>query len=99
VGKDYTVFVHLLDEKGAVRAQRDSAPRDGTYPTSSWEQDEIVTDSYSLMLPPDLAPGEYRLAVGMYDWPGLQRLSVYETGRHQPEDQLLLPTTVRIAAR
>ncbi len=96
VGKDYTVFVHLLDEKRAVRAQRDAVPRDGTYPTRSWEKGEIVTDSYSLMMPRDLAPGEYRLAVGMYEWPSLQRLTVDETGRQQPDDQLVLPTTVRI---
>ncbi len=98
VGKDYTVFVHLLDDKSSVRAQRDAAPRDGTYPTSSWEQGEIVTDSYSLTLPRDLAPGEYRLAVGMYEWPSLQRLSVTQSGDQRPEDHLLLPTTMRIAA-
>ncbi len=98
VQKDYTVFVHLLDASGTVRGQQDSAPRQGTYPTLFWEKGEIVADSYSLSLPPDLPPGDYRLAIGMYEWPSLQRLAVDDTSSRSPSDQLVLPTTVRIAA-
>ncbi len=63
---DYSVFVHLLDASGAVRAQKDSMPVDGTYPTTLWQPGEHVTDRYTLDLPADLPPGDYTLAAGLY---------------------------------
>lgn len=63
----YKVFVHLLDASGALRAQVDSIPKNGTLPTNRWFAGEYVTDDYALPLPKDLAPGSYQLQVGMYD--------------------------------
>jgi hypothetical protein len=62
----YTVFVHLVDGNGAVRAQKDDMPMSGTYPTTLWQPGEFVSDAYTLSLPPDLPPGEYTLEAGMY---------------------------------
>lgn len=45
VESDYTVFIHLLDDSGAVRAQQDAPPVNGSYPTHLWEKDEIVQDT------------------------------------------------------
>lgn len=78
--KDYTVFVHLLDGAGKIVAQIDAQPRDGAYPTSSWDADEIVKDAYTLTVPAD-ARAPFSLAVGMYEHPSLQRLPV-ETNDH-----------------
>jgi hypothetical protein len=74
---DYTVFVHLLDGSGQVVAQHDGQPQGGAYPTSVWDTGEIVLDEHALVLPPDLAQGDYLLRVGLY------RL---ETGRRLPVD-------------
>ena len=63
---DYTVFVHLVDASSAVRAQKDNAPVNGTYPTFLWLPGEYVSDVYTLSLSPDLPPGDYALEVGMY---------------------------------
>ncbi len=63
----YKVFVHLLDAKGVLRAQRDSIPQNGALPTNRWFAGEYITDEYALNLPNDLAAGEYHIALGMYD--------------------------------
>ena len=64
----YTVFAQLLDPEGRVRAQVDSAPQAGGYPTVWWLPGEVVADPLSLTLPTE-APRDvpYRLLVGMYD--------------------------------
>jgi hypothetical protein len=64
--QDYTVFVHLVDQNGAVHSQHDGMPRSGAYPTSRWLPGEFVADTHTLALPPDLPPGEYALQVGLY---------------------------------
>ena len=94
--KEYTIFVHLLDAQGNVRAQRDAPPRAGTYPTSIWDVGEIVRDEYVLELPRDLVAGEYRLVVGLYEYPSLARLSVTDTIGNLLGDQFVLDEIIRI---
>ncbi|MGD2207444.1 MAG: hypothetical protein PVH17_11770, partial [Anaerolineae bacterium] len=77
---DYVVFVHLLDAAGNLIAQHDGQPRDGTYPTSVWDTDEVATDEHALSLPPDLPPGDYRLRVGLYRLETGERLPVAGNG-------------------
>ncbi|MDV7390950.1 hypothetical protein RZS08_06345, partial [Arthrospira platensis SPKY1] len=68
---DYQVFAHLRQpETGAIVAQADGPPVDGWYPTSWWEPGELVPDVREFALPADLAPGAYRLVVGLYDLAG-----------------------------
>jgi hypothetical protein len=62
----YKVFVQLLDANGVLRAQRDAMPKNDTLPTDRWFPGEYISDDYALNLPSDLAPGEYRIIVGMY---------------------------------
>jgi hypothetical protein len=62
----YSVFIHLLDAGGTLRAQIDSPPLAGARPTTGWLPGEYLTDPYSLVLPADLPPGTYRLEVGLY---------------------------------
>jgi hypothetical protein len=82
---DYTVFVHLLDEQDHIVAQADSMPQNGEYPTSLWDATEVVSDEHTLSIPPGLAPGRYRLAVGMYLLATGKRLA---TGT--PENRILI---------
>jgi len=76
IATDYTVFVHLLDEGGALRSQRDAPPAGGARPTSGWLPGEVISDTVVLALPADLSPGLYRLAVGLYSPLDGQRLPV-----------------------
>jgi len=77
----YTVFAQLLGPAGNVRAQVDSVPQGGGYPTRWWLPGEVVVDALTLTLPPD-APGDasYRLVVGLYDPATGDRLVVTNTG-------------------
>lgn len=70
VAGDYTVFVHLLDGDEARIAQVDRRPCEGECPTTTWTPGQIIRDRYELDLAPaveaDVAPGPYRLAIGLY---------------------------------
>jgi len=97
---DYVVFVHLL-EAGTERiaAQRDAMPQGGAYPTSRWAEGEVVSDEFVLDTG-DVAPGDYLLAVGVYDGATLVRLPASGPPRIRiDDDRVFLPTIVRIAPR
>jgi hypothetical protein len=94
---DYTVFVHLIDENARIWAQHDGRPVGGSRPTSSWQPGEEITDHHGLALPADLPPGEYRLAVGLYDASTGERLSVATGPGATPSDRVLVGP-VEIAA-
>jgi hypothetical protein len=89
--RDYTVFLHLVDEAGNLVSQVDTLPLGGQYPTSVWSQGELLTGRYSLNLPRDLPAGVYRLVAGLYDGQHLQqaRLAAYDDrGQRFPNDQV-----------
>jgi 4-amino-4-deoxy-L-arabinose transferase-like glycosyltransferase len=86
VHADYTVFVHLAAPQGPPHAQDDCQPQRGSYPTSFWDVGEVVTDPHTIIIPPDLLPGEYPLVAGMY---------LLETGERLSADAVQL-TTLRL---
>jgi 4-amino-4-deoxy-L-arabinose transferase-like glycosyltransferase len=91
IDKDYTVFVHLLDEKGNLHAQQDCQPQKGDYPTSLWRRGEVIWDGHEIPLPPDLSAGTYRLVAGMYLLESMERLTVFDkTGKQLPDDLIPL---------
>jgi len=93
--RDYKVFVHLSSDDTVV-AQYDGMPRDWTYLTSWWDKDEIVTDPITLDVS-RLSPGQYEVAVGVYDPATLERLPVVDqAGTSLPERKLVLPFTIEI---
>ena len=61
---DYTVFIHLLDEHGALVATGDGQPRKGLYPTSFWSSGEQILDEHSWSV--QMTPGDYQVEVGVY---------------------------------
>jgi hypothetical protein len=93
--QDYTVFVHLIDEKQNISGQQDNPPVDGLYPTTEWEADEIVRDQYDLVISPESSPGNYWLEIGMYLVETGKRLSVSREGQRIGDGILLGPITVK----
>jgi hypothetical protein len=88
---DYTAFVQLLDSHGQWVAGQDAQPLGGQYPTSRWQNGEIVADAFDLVLPARLAPDDYRVVTGMYDAASGRRLTVTgEAGRTLPDDMVVL---------
>jgi 4-amino-4-deoxy-L-arabinose transferase-like glycosyltransferase len=63
---DYTVFIHLLRGEEQVLVA-DGAPLAGDYPTSLWRDGDALVDTHTIPLPADLPPGDYEIAVGLYD--------------------------------
>lgn len=73
---DYTTFVHVRNAAGDIIAQQDQPPLAGAYPTGLWDPGEIIADMITVPLPKNVAPGPYRLVVGMYEVETGQRLAV-----------------------
>jgi len=63
---DYVFFVHF-EGPGGVRFQQDHDPRGGRHPTSRWKAGEHVLEEYDVRVPPELPPGNYRIALGVWD--------------------------------
>jgi hypothetical protein len=95
---DYTVFVHLFDpQTEAIPVQHDAMPRQGSYPTSNWLAGEIVSDMLQLDLGA-VPPGNYRLAVGLYDGVSSTRLSPLDSdGVPLPHQRLVLPGEIEVS--
>jgi len=94
--RDYTVFTHLVDEEGRIWAQQDNEPLQGSYPTSFWDEGEIVKDEYDLVVDGDALLGEYLLEVGMYLAETGERLPVYSIDGELLGDRIFLPSEVRV---
>jgi hypothetical protein len=91
---NWTVFVHLLDDEDNLIAQQDGQPRGGSYPTTIWDIDEVVTDPHVLTLPESLPEGEYRLALGLYHPETGERLPITNTQGEAVGDSLKVKITL-----
>ena len=87
---DYTVFVHVENGAGEIVAQNDAQPRDGLYPTAIWDAGEAVVSTWQVTLPTPLAPGSYRLWMGIYEWQRGVRLPIQAEDATVAADRLLL---------
>jgi hypothetical protein len=70
LGKDYTMFVHLLDSSGKILKQVDREPLAGVFPTGAWRPGQLVRDTYTL----PATNGAVKLEFGLYDASNGQRL-------------------------
>lgn len=80
---DWTVFTHLVAREAGgnvtVVAGHDSRPGNGSLPTTHWQAGWRILDEYQITLPNNLAPGEYEIAIGLYQ-PGGERLPATDGG-------------------
>jgi mannosyltransferase len=81
----YKVFVHVLDASDRIVAQIDREPGGELVPTTIWQPGQTIIDRYGVLIPPEAAPGRYRIAVGLYGFDNV-RLNV----RGASGDQVLL---------
>jgi hypothetical protein len=92
---DYKFFVHLIGADEAIVTQADGFPRSGTYPTSQWQPNEIITDTVTLPLE-NVQSGTYRFALGWYNPVDLVRLPATQNNIPLDFDRLVLPETLVI---
>jgi hypothetical protein len=78
--KDYSVFVHLVDDNGIIVAQRDTYPGLGRYQTTLWSVGDAIADRYVLTLPEAaFSPNYASLEVGLYYLPTGERLQAFSS--------------------
>lgn len=87
---DLTTFVHLGPADQPPLATGDSPPLQGDYPTTAWASGEIINDSYTLTLPPNVANGRYPIWLGLYDPATGQRQPILVAGQPQTNDAFLV---------
>jgi hypothetical protein len=87
---DAKTFVHVYNRDGELVAQTDMRPGNGTMPPANWLPG-IFEDTYTLTIPDDVPPGEYQIALGLYDPETLIRLSAQGEGV-ESENRLFIGT-------
>jgi hypothetical protein len=86
---NYQVFTHLLAEDGFVAAQSDKL-NPGDFPTNRWPQGKYVRDEHTLYVPAELAPGTYRLSIGLWVAAEGWRLPLLDDDRTQIGDNFVV---------
>lgn len=67
-----SAFLHLADAQERPLAQWDGAPYEGQ--GRALDAGEALASTYTLALPEDVAPGQYQLLLGVYEWDTGERL-------------------------
>jgi len=96
MARDYTVFIHLVNDAGEMVTQVDEQPLHGEYPTHLWQLGEQIKDPHQLPLPDDLPPGYYILRIGLYLLDVEERLPVIDA---EPPANAVTVGPIRILAR
>jgi len=97
VSFDYTIGVYLLDTYGVLKTQQDGWAHGGFFAMTRWPLDATISDQRGLELPEELPPGEYQVAVAVYNWQTGERLAVSGASGSVP-DSLARLLTVAISA-
>ncbi len=74
--RDYSFFVHLVDEMGVPLGQGDIS-----HPAARYEVGQVILDEYRIPLLPTARPGQYQLIAGVYitlEEGGWRRLSTQD---------------------
>lgn len=64
--QDYMLVLTLKDAAGDVWLEQRGRPVDDTYPTTAWEQGEVLRDWHDLAVPAETPEGQYQLSVGLW---------------------------------
>jgi hypothetical protein len=95
IARDYTVFAQLLDRDGNIIAGADRLILREDQPTSAWRTDPLAANGIVISIGKDIAPGTYRLALGVYDRASMERGALYDArGQRLGEAVALEPIQV-----
>jgi hypothetical protein len=84
-----TLYVHVLDAGGRLVAQEDGDSLGGLIFPSAWRSGNEVQDRRTISLKAPLAPGTYRMTVGIYDRATATRYPAYNaSGVSAPDGEL-----------
>ncbi len=91
--KNYSIFTHLVNSRGERVEGYDGEPQGGRAPTSSWKPERLGLAVTAAIIPvPANAPSgdDYRLEVGVYYQPTMQRLSVVDAQGQPIADKIVI---------
>jgi len=88
--RDYSVFLHLVDQQGRIWGQADGQPDRGFYPTSFWEPGEVVLDRHEVPVDALAPAGDYALIAGVYARDTGDRLPVVDELGQIENDRIVL---------
>ncbi len=91
IPSNYALFVHVVDEAGNTVAQRDTLVRADDYPTGRWQPNEVVIDRADTPLGA-LAPGTYKVIIGLYLMDTFERLALAQPEPGTDGSSLVLTT-------
>ncbi|MEM7111268.1 MAG: 6-pyruvoyl-tetrahydropterin synthase-related protein [Chloroflexota bacterium] len=86
---NYQSFIHVLDASGVLVAQSDHL-NPGEFPTRRWPLDKFVRDPHQLYFAPDLTPGAYTVAAGLWVQTEGWRLPLLDENGQQVDDKFVL---------
>lgn len=89
---NYFSFVHLVAADGQIADQQSFVPVGGLRPSQTWRAGEVLADTYTFTLPPDLPTGTYTLIAGLFDPDTGERPFVSQNGQPQEHNQFILGT-------
>ena len=100
MSSNYTAFIHLLgsadpETGNTIWAQVDREPCFQSYPTSWWQEGEIIRDTYTLVINPETPSGTYEMMMGFYHWPELTRLNSVES-THETDNQAVILQSIEV---
>jgi uncharacterized membrane protein len=64
---DYLVTVQLVDTSGRVQLTQTQRPAAGSYPTTQWDEGEVLLDWHDLVIPSLLASGDFMVRIVLND--------------------------------
>lgn len=83
VGREYTMFVHVLDANGEKFGQADVPPGGERWPTSNWKAGQYISSVQRVPVRADAPPGSYWLIIGLYNPEDFARLPLQSELREQ----------------
>jgi hypothetical protein len=77
VDKNYTMFIHVLNERGEKMGQADVPPGAPRSPTSTWQTGHYIDAVQTVPVQADQLTGRYWIAIGLYNPQTFARLPLH----------------------
>lgn len=77
--RDYTIFLHILDDTGKVWGAVDEKPQEGSPSTLKWIAGGVISDTHAVQIDLHGPPDGYHMEVGLYAGATGER-AITETG-------------------
>jgi hypothetical protein len=95
---NYSALVHLVDDQGHLYAGQDNL-HPGTIPTRQWPPWTFVQDVHQIPVPAGTPPGDYFLALGLYDPASWERLPIIIEEQATSENTVTVPVIIEKSQR